>query len=291
MKAQLLDYQQRCNQFLQTTLQMAHSPNDTLNSALAYSTLDQGKRIRPALVYATGEAFDLPLEQLDAAACALELIHCYSLVHDDLPAMDDDDLRRGKKTCHIQYNEATAILIGDAQQTLAFELLATTKNIPPETRLEMIRLLSQSSGVQGMIAGQQFDLEAEGKMADIEHLQQLHSLKTGALLECALHLGAIQHPDYSKYQNDLKRLGQSIGLMFQIKDDILDIESDTETLGKPQGSDLSAEKSTYPGFLGLEQTKQLLAQHHEEAIQLLAKTPLNNDFFKALIQYIIERKH
>ena len=267
------------------------SDNPTLQAALQYSTLEQGKRLRPALVYATGEALGIDLEKLDAAACAIELIHCYSLVHDDLPAMDDDDLRRGKPTCHIQFDESTAILVGDAQQTLAFEILAADTHTSAVKKCQMIQLLAQASGAQGMVAGQQFDLEAQEKFATLEELKQMHALKTGALLKCALHLGATQAESYTEFSERLTKFGEDIGLAFQVQDDILDIESDTETLGKPQGSDIENDKSTYPKFLGLEKTKSFRDELITDALQTLEQLPINNQFFVDLTRYIASRAH
>ena len=295
MQQQLTIYQNRVNQKLQhLLLQKSDHLSATYHNffeAMEYATLNQGKRLRPALVYAVATALGTPLEKVDSAACAIELIHSYSLVHDDLPAMDDDALRRGRPTCHIQYNEATAILVGDAQQTLAFQCLSEDCQQNPEQTLEMIRLLSHASGAQGMIAGQVMDIEAETKNIDIETLKNLHLLKTGALIQCALLLGAVHSERYQNIKSQLNQLGESIGLAFQVQDDILDIEGTTETLGKPQGSDLKLEKSTYPKLIGLENAKILRDELITKSQEQLTSLDLNSAFLKALIDYIASRAH
>ncbi|MBN2864795.1 MAG: polyprenyl synthetase family protein [Thiotrichales bacterium] len=264
---------------------------EILLEALAYATLNSGKRMRPALIYAVGEALKTPIEQLDSAACAIELIHSYSLVHDDLPAMDDDDLRRGLPTCHIQYDEATAILVGDAQQTLAFELLSEDPIVSDKHKLMLIQCLSQAAGVSGMIGGQMMDIQSEGQSIELAQLKTLHQMKTGALIKAALLMGAVQSPNYHSIKTPLSQLGEFIGLAFQVHDDILDIESDSQTLGKPQGSDLLADKSTYPKLMGLAEAK-----HYRDALISQAKAQLKNlqlesPFLVQLIEYIAKRNH
>jgi len=289
MKQQLQIYQQRIETLLKQTLEQRQIP-EPLKSALLYSTLNQGKRLRPALIYALAEALNLPLEQVDAAATAIELIHSYSLVHDDLPAMDNDDLRRGQPTCHIQFDEATAILVGDAQQTLAFELLATA-NLPAELKIRQIQLLTKAAGAEGMVAGQILDIQAENQTLSLEKLQHLHQCKTGALIQTALLLGASPAKNYPQITEQLSKLGQLIGLAFQVQDDILDIEANTETLGKPQGSDLKANKSTYPKLMGLEQAKHYRNSLIQQAHQVEQTLPFQSKFLNQLIDYIAERKH
>lgn len=265
-----------------------------LDQAIRYSTLNQGKRIRPALVLAVGEALQIEQERLLAPACALELIHCYSLVHDDLPAMDNDSLRRGKPTCHIAFTEATAILVGDAQQTLAFQILSEESNICAEHRLTMIQMLSQASGAFGMVSGQQIDMNSEGDietLLSLDQLKQLHRLKTGALLKTALLLGACQSAKFSKIRGNLESIGDTIGLAFQVQDDILDIESDTQTLGKTQGKDEAANKSTFPKLMGLENAKRYRDELITTAKKELAQLPFTSNFLEQLIDYIAERKH
>ncbi len=291
MKTQLSHYQQRVEAKLSKQLESLNAPSP-LKEAFIYSTLNQGKRIRPALVYAIADALKIPLNQVDAAAMAIELIHCYSLVHDDLPAMDDDNLRRGKPTCHIQFDEATAILVGDAQQTLAFEVLSQSP-LPAQQVVKQIQLLAQASGAEGMVAGQVLDMQAENRADNIplEQLKTLHLCKTGALLKTALLLGATPAPNYEQLAPSLNQLGEQIGLAFQVHDDILDIESNTETLGKPQGSDLAANKTTYPKLLGLEGAKTMRDQLIQQAHYTLKNLPFQSHFLHQLIDYIAERKH
>lgn len=295
MQTQLSEYQNRVNQALQQHLQcFAAKQKNTatpLFSAIEYATLNQGKRLRPALIYAVAEAFNIPLKNVDSAACAIELIHSYSLVHDDLPAMDNDDLRRGLPTCHIKYDEATAILVGDAQQTLAFQILSEDRLVKPTDLLEIISLLSQASGPLGMIGGQFHDIQSEGKIIPLSELKTLHTLKTGALIQCSLLIGAVQHPGYRTIQPGLLKLGEMIGLAFQVQDDILDIESDTETLGKPQGSDVQLDKSTYPKLLGIEKAKQYRDELISQALKEIESLNIHSEFLVSIINYIAERKH
>ena len=294
LQTQLLEYQNRVNQALQQHLQFFAAKQRTTNplfSAIEYATLNQGKRLRPALIYAVAEAINTPLKQVDSAACAMELIHSYSLVHDDLPAMDNDELRRGMPTCHIKFDEATAILVGDAQQTLAFQILSEDKLMKPKDILEMLSLLTQASGPLGMIGGQVQDIQSESKTIPLSELKMLHTLKTGALIQCSLLMGAVQHPSYPKIKPGLVKLGEVIGLAFQVQDDILDIESDTETLGKPQGSDIELDKSTYPKLLGIEKEKQYRDELISQALTEIKALNINSDFLVSLIHYIAERKH
>ncbi len=293
MKAKLTEYQNRINQVLQTQLEDCASKqgHHSFFEALNYASLNKGKRLRPALIYAIADALEISLDSVDIAASAIELIHSYSLVHDDLPAMDDDDLRRGQPTTHIQYDEATAILVGDAQQSLAFQILSEDSSVSPKQALELIKLLSQACGANGMILGQVMDIEAEGKVIEIEKLKQLHLLKTGALIQCALLMGAVPSDRYDEIKSDLTQLGEFIGLAFQVHDDILDIESDTETLGKTQGRDLELDKSTYPKIMGLEQAKQYRDELIQSAHTALKTMNLQSEFLTGLINYIAERQY
>lgn len=292
MKDTLIRYQQRVehqlNQYLE---QHQHQVPARLQQALVYASLSPGKRLRPALIYAVADSLQLPLEQLDSFACAIELIHSYSLVHDDLPAMDDDDLRRGQPTCHKQFDEATAILTGDAQLTLAFEVLAHAPALNPEQKISAIQLLSQAAGAQGMVAGQILDIAAENQTLSLEALIQVHRLKTGALIKTALLLGALPHPDYKTYQSGLSELGEALGLAFQIHDDILDIESDTATLGKTQGRDQALNKSTFPQLLGLEAAKKLRDQTIQQAHDFHQVLGFKSSFLEDLINFIAQRQH
>jgi geranylgeranyl pyrophosphate synthase len=265
-----------------------------LHRAMRYSALDGGKRVRPLLVYAAGQAVGVPPEQLDAAACAVELIHVYSLVHDDLPAMDDDDLRRGKPTCHKAFDEATAVLVGDALQSLAFEVLATDTAlaVPGERRAEMIAELARASGSRGMVGGQAIDIAAAGTRLDLDALQTMHRMKTGALIAVSVRLGALAAPQVEQAQlNALERYATAIGLAFQIQDDILDVEGDTATLGKPQGSDNDSNKPTYTSLLGLAGAKAKAREVHREAVEALEAFAEEAAPLRALADYIIERTH
>lgn len=294
MKTQLNVYQTRVNQQLTHLLdQQAQNP-ETLNSfidAIRYATLNNGKRLRPALTYSIAEALEIDLKLVDNAAAAIELIHSYSLVHDDLPAMDDDELRRGLPTAHIKFGEAHAILIGDAQQTLAFEVISQDTELSAQQKITIIQVLSFASGIAGMIGGQVLDIESENQDISLEKLKTLHSQKTGALIQAALLIGAIPANNYQQLKPALIELGKLIGLAFQVHDDILDIEADTETLGKPQGSDESAKKSTYPKLLGLDAAKQYRDDLISEAKNTLKKLNLESEFLEQLIDYIAERKY
>jgi geranylgeranyl pyrophosphate synthase len=292
MKQTLDHYQQRVEHYLKQTLehQQANLP-ERLYQALAYASLSPGKRLRPALIYAVAQSLQLPLTKLDPLACAIELIHSYSLVHDDLPAMDDDDLRRGQPTCHKQFDEATAILTGDAQLTLAFEVISHAADLNAEQKIKAIQLLAQAAGAQGMVAGQVLDIAAENQTLSLDALIQVHRLKTGALIKTALLLGALPHPDYATYQSGLSELGEALGLAFQIHDDILDIESDTATLGKTQGRDQALNKSTFPQLLGLDAAKTLRDQTIQKAHTCHQTLGFKSSFLEDLINFIAQRQH
>ncbi|NVP00488.1 (2E,6E)-farnesyl diphosphate synthase, partial [Photobacterium damselae subsp. damselae] len=233
-------------------------------------------------------------ENLDTPAAAIECIHAYSLIHDDLPAMDDDELRRGQPTCHIAFDEATAVLAGDALQTLAFEILAEgTLSIDGESqRIKMIKELAQASGAAGMCMGQALDLDGEGKHLGLTQLEQIHKHKTGALIRCAVRLGALAAGEKGlEILPQLNTYAEAIGLAFQVQDDILDVISDTETLGKPQGSDIALDKSTYPALLGLEGAQQKAQQLYQEAVQALEAIPYDTTQLEVFARYLIERKN
>jgi len=291
LKTTLLFYQNRVNQKLHALLTQQTACPASLLEAIQYATLNKGKRLRPALVYAVGESLGISLEKLDAIACAIELVHSYSLVHDDLPAMDDDDLRRGQPTCHVKYDEATAILVGDAQQTLAFETLSKDLFLKDSEKVQLITLLTQASGAAGMIGGQIIDIQSKGLLPELSQLQTMHEMKTGALITASLQMGALQSPHYTEKQPGLVKLGQKIGLAFQVQDDILDIEGSTEILGKPQGSDEASDKSTYPKLLGLSQAKMLRDNLISESLKTLSDLELTSPFLKELITYIACRQH
>jgi len=265
-----------------------------LHEAMRYAVLNGGKQIRPLLVYASGSALDVPVEVLDDPACAVELDHVFSLVHDDLPAMDNDDLRRGKPTCHKAYDDATAILAGDALQALAFYVLAhsTRIKVTAERRLKMLEALSQASGSRGMAGGQAIDIAAEGEQLTVAELEDMHIHKTGTLIRASVKLGALSCPHVTPEQ--MKRLdhyAKCIGLSYQIQDDILDIEGDTTTLGKTQGADLARNKPTYPALLGMEGAKQRARELYEQSIDSLSTFDQRADLLRQLSQYIIRRSN
>ncbi|MBC3211715.1 (2E,6E)-farnesyl diphosphate synthase [Serratia fonticola] len=263
--------------------------------AMRHGALLGGKRLRPFLVYTTGQMFGLSLENLDAPAAAVECIHAYSLIHDDLPAMDDDDLRRGQPTCHIKFGEANAILAGDALQTLAFSILADADmpDVALRDRLAMISELAKASGVAGMCGGQSLDLEAEGKQIDLQALEQIHRHKTGALIRAAVRLGALAAGEPGRAAlSELDRYAAAIGLAFQVQDDILDVVGETEKIGKRQGSDQQLGKSTYPALLGLDSAKLKAWDLYQEALAALdslATQSYNTAPLRALANFIIER--
>jgi len=263
----------------------------TLHQAMRYALLEGGKRIRPILAYATAEAFGAEPLRATPAACAVECIHAYSLVHDDLPAMDDDDLRRGRPTVHRAFDEATAILAGDALQALAFETLTQGgSHLAPEVQLEMVRTLAKACGSRGMVGGQAIDLGAVGKQLSLAELETMHLFKTGALIEASVLLGALSAGVTTRDKLEpLAGFARAIGLAFQVQDDILDIESNTETLGKRQGADIARGKPTYPALLGLEGAKQKARQLHDLALTELQSAGILSSRLSQVCDYIIER--
>lgn len=265
-----------------------------LHQAMRYSVLNGGKRMRPMLTYCTGKALGIDLEALDGPACAVEFIHVYSLIHDDLPAMDDDDLRRGKATCHVAFDEATAILAGDALQALAFEVLAHDPSITATTegRLKMIIALAKASGSQGMVGGQAIDLQSVGTKLNLPELENMHIHKTGALIRASVNMATLAKANIdSTVATKLDHYAKCIGLSFQVKDDILDEESDTATLGKTQGKDKDNNKPTYPALLGLAGAKQKAQELHEKALDSLSIFGKEADLLRDLSLYIIQRTH
>ena len=264
-----------------------------LHAAQRYAVLGGGKRLRPLLVYCTGEALGIHASALDAPAAAVELIHSYSLVHDDLPAMDDDDLRRGQPTTHRAFDEATAILAGDALQVLAFSLLARDRaaGVSSEARLKMIQILADASGTAGMAGGQALDLSAVGRNLDLEELEAMHRLKTGALIRASVLLAAACAPGLTAAEWDaLDGYSQDIGLAFQIQDDILDVEGNTEDLGKTIGADAARAKPTYPSVLGLEAAKTRARELQRRACDRLALFGGRAQVLAWLASYVVERR-
>ncbi len=290
-----LNWVQKRNQDqLLTWLENPNNPQGTLLEAMKHGVLLGGKRIRPFLVYATGQLLGAAQSDLDVPATAIECIHAYSLIHDDLPAMDDDELRRGQPTCHIVFNEAIAILAGDALQTLGFDILIQGQLTPQMEgqRIQMLKALSEASGICGMCQGQALDLEAENRQISLDALKIIHRHKTGALIRCAVRLGALASPNVTP--DILKHLDQyadAIGLAFQVQDDILDVTSDTAILGKPQGSDEAKHKSTYPALLGLDGAQQKAQQLYKKALAALADIPYNTDSLAEFARFIIKRTH
>jgi len=260
---------------------------------MRYSTLGGGKRVRPLLVYMAGQAVGAPLAKLDGPACAVELIHVYSLIHDDLPAMDDDALRRGKPTAHIQFDEATAILSGDALQALAFYILAHDPLMVDDTglRLTMVETLALASGSRGMAGGQAIDLAGVGTSMNLAELEDMHIHKTGALIRASVRLGALSQPgvDHDTLEH-LDHYAKCIGLAFQIRDDILDVEGDTETLGKTSGADQALGKPTYPSLVGLAEAKRMAEELCEEAVASLAELGEPAQPLRDITEYIIQRQ-
>ncbi len=260
-----------------------------LEEAMRYSVLGGGKRLRAILVYAAGQALSADDRALDAPAVAIELIHAYSLVHDDLPCMDDDDLRRGRPTCHRAFDEATALLAGDALQTLAFEVLADTGQ---PRAAEMVSTLARCAGRAGMAGGQALDLAAVGQQLDVDALMAIHHHKTGALIEAALSLGALAAPSVQPmHLGALSEYARAIGLAFQIHDDILDVTGSTEVLGKTQGADALRDKPTYPALLGLEEAQHRARALLDQALAALAPLGDRGETLAALARYMIERDH
>ena len=285
--------QERLEDSFNAWLPAATTHPATLHEAMHYSVMDGGKRIRPTLVYASGQAAGATPQALDRAACAIELIHAYSLIHDDLPAMDDDDLRRGKPSCHRAFDEATAILAGDALQSLAFQILASDaqSTVSEVTRLRMIKTLALAAGSRGMAGGQAIDLAATKQQLNIAELEDMHIHKTGALIRASVVLGALCSP--SSAQADIEKLdhyAKCIGLAFQIRDDILDVEGEAETLGKNTGMDQRLEKSTYPSVIGLDAARQRAAELHTEAIDSLTGFDEKADPLRRISLYIVERE-
>ncbi|MFI8582510.1 polyprenyl synthetase family protein [Ectopseudomonas khazarica] len=290
-------YQKRCQSRVDTALdELFQAPRDELErlyQAMRYSVMNGGKRVRPLLVYAACEALQGDIERADGAACAVELIHAYSLVHDDLPAMDDDDLRRGQPTTHKAFDEATAILAGDGLQSLAFEVLADRRRNPqdPEVRLQMLSALGGAAGPAGMVGGQAIDLGSVGQKLDREALETMHRHKTGALIEASVLLGALASGKADDLSlKALLQYARAIGLAFQVQDDILDVESDTATLGKTQGKDEAHDKPTYPALLGLDAAKDYALELRDQALHVLRAFGNSAEPLRELARYIVERR-
>ena len=291
-------YQAKCQAQVDAALEplfQAPSPElERLYAAMRYSVMNGGKRVRPLLAYAACEALGADGQHANGAACAVELIHAYSLVHDDLPAMDDDDLRRGQPTTHKAFDEACAILAGDGLQSLAFSALLDPRlnTQDADTSLAMVRALAEAAGSAGMVGGQAIDLGSVGLKLDQQALEYMHRHKTGALIEASVRLGALASGRASASQlASLQTYAQAIGLAFQVQDDILDIESDTATLGKHQGADLARDKPTYPALLGLPAAKAYAVELRDQALVALEGLGESAEPLRALACYIVERRH
>jgi len=290
--ARVAAWRARSDAVLAACLPSADASPQRLHAAMRHAVLDGGKRMRPLLVYATGTAFDADLAALDDAAAAVELVHAYSLVHDDLPAMDDDSLRRGKPTVHVAFDEATAILAGDALQSLAFERLADAP-VAAAQRVAMLHELAVAAGARGMCGGQALDIDATGNAAsvDVAALQRLHALKTGALLRASVRLGAIAADVDAPTRASLDRFADALGLAFQIRDDLLDIEGDSATLGKTAGKDVEQAKATFPALLGIDASRARLAELADAMRDALAPFGSRVDVLALLARQVIDRHH
>jgi geranylgeranyl pyrophosphate synthase len=290
--ARIEAYQARIEQMLDRYLLLPDSGTARLRDGMRYSVLGGGKRLRPILVYTTGVALGAPLQALDVPAAAVELVHVYSLVHDDLPAMDDDDLRRGRPTCHRAFDEATAILVGDALQALAFDVLANDASVAssPAARLEMIRILAHASGTSGMAGGQAIDLASVGQSLTATAVENMHRRKTGALIECSVLLGATAAGVTTGPELEaLTRFGADVGLAFQIQDDILDIEGEAAVIGKSVGKDVASRKPTYPSAVGIPAARARAHELCDGAIAALAPLGQRAEALVELARFVVNR--
>ncbi|MDQ6647253.1 MAG: polyprenyl synthetase family protein [Pseudomonadota bacterium] len=283
----------RAEQAMDRSLPPAEQSPHELHRAMRYAVLGGGKRLRPMLVYAAAHAFGIDGRQLDPAACAVELIHAYSLVHDDLPAMDNDALRRGRPTCHIVFGDAMAILAGDALQALAFELLANDHDsaIEPLTTVAMLHALAQACGAEGMAGGQALDLSAVGRTLTLAELEHMHACKTGALIRASVQLGALLAGAEVDQQAALDRYAHSVGLAFQIRDDILDVEGDSSVIGKTAGKDAATDKPTFPSIIGLDASRARLAELTQAALTEIAPLGDRGALLQQLASYAAHRSH
>ncbi len=283
--------QSRFEEVLKRLLPQPDVTPQRLHAAMRYSVLEGGKRVRPLLAYAAGDLSGAPVERVEIAAAAVEMIHAYSLVHDDMPCMDDDVLRRGKPTCHVEYDEATALLVGDALQSLAFQLLSEHKlSDDPARQLQMVKLLAVASGSRGMAGGQAIDLASVGKQLTLPELEQMHIHKTGALIRAAILLGAHCGSLDQAQLDKLDHYGKCVGLAFQVVDDVLDTEADTATLGKTAGKDADNDKPTYVTLLGVPEAKKMAEELHGEALDALTGFGARAQRLRELADFIVMRK-
>ncbi len=286
----IADYTKRVNNCLDAALPLATIQPRRLHEAMRYAVFNGGKRVRPLLVYATGECLGVSAGLLDAPAVAIELIHAFSLVHDDLPAMDDDDLRRGQPTVHIRFDEATAILAADALQPLAFAVLADLDGAPTATRTRLVRLLASACGSLGMTGGQSMDLAAEGKVLDSRELEHMYALKTGALIHASIRSACLLCDGIGADEaTELDEFGRAIGTAFQIKDDILDVEGETDVIGKPAGADQRLGKSTYPILFGVDEARRRCDELLHGALDRLQVFGDRAEPLRWLARYVVDR--
>ncbi|MDE2155180.1 MAG: polyprenyl synthetase family protein [Xanthomonadaceae bacterium] len=283
----------RAGHALDRRLPLAAHPPTELHRAMRYAVLGGGKRLRPLLVYATAHALGEDGRPLDAPACAVELIHAYSLVHDDLPAMDDDALRRGRPTCHVVFGEAMAILAGDALQALAFEILAdeTGRTADAATGMAMLRSLSRACGAEGMAGGQALDLAAVGRPLTLAELEHMHACKTGALIRASVQLGALASGADAATREALDRYADAVGLAFQVRDDILDVEGESAVIGKTAGKDAAADKPTFPSIIGLDASRARLTELTDAALAVIAPLGSRASLLAELARYAARRAH
>jgi len=292
--AQLESWRARMERALAERLPQADVVPTRLHEAMRYCVLGGGKRVRPALLFATARTLGLEEDEVEAAACAIELVHVYSLVHDDLPAMDDDDLRRGRPTCHKAFDEATAILVGDALQPLAFQLLARDRALPgaPAIRLRLIDLLAQATGTFGMAGGQAIDLAVQGMSLDIAQVEDMHARKTGAMIRVSVLMAAACAPSLEAHlYAALGRFATAIGLAFQIQDDLLDVLGDASTLGKATGADRERAKPTHPAVIGIEASQDRVRLLHEQALSALAPFGERAASLRLLADWLLLRRY
>ncbi len=292
--AQLESWRTRMERALEARLPGANVVPARLHEAMRYSVLGGGKRIRPALVFATARTLGLDEEEVEAAACAIELVHVYSLVHDDLPAMDDDDLRRGRPTCHKAFDEATAVLVGDALQTLAFQVLARDPALPASAaiRLRLVDLLAEASGTFGMAGGQAIDLAVQGKRLDVTQVEEMHARKTGALIRVSIMMAAACAPALdTRLHEALGQFADPIGLAFQIQDDLLDLLGDVSTLGKATGADSERGKPTHPAIIGIPASQERVRLLHAQALEALMPFGPRAEPLRALAGWLLARSY
>ena len=289
-ESRIAHYTERVAQKLDSVLPPVTESPRKLHDAMRYAVFNGGKRVRPLLVYAAGTCLDVPVHVLDAPAAAIELIHAFSLVHDDLPAMDNDDLRRGKPTLHRKYDEATAILAADALQPLAFSVLADIPDVPPRSLARLVKMVADACGSIGMTGGQSLDLAAEGRSLTADEIEHMYALKTGALIHAAVVSASLLADNLSPERaSAIDAFGRIIGIAFQIRDDILDVEGDTEVIGKQSGADQNLNKATYPGLMGLAQARNRCNELLHSAIEALDDFAEDAESLRWLARFIVER--